>query len=97
MRKLFVTMAALGGFACLASVPALADSCAAQATAKKLHGAAETSFMNEMPVHGGRSARASQGEELTRRGNELHGQVHETMAPRRLPRDSSVNVGGGRH
>ena len=47
MSKLFVTMAALGGFACLASVPALADTCAAQATAKKLHGAAETSFVKK--------------------------------------------------
>ena len=47
MTKLFVTMAALGGFACLASVPALAYTCAAQATAKKLHGAAETSFVKK--------------------------------------------------
>lgn len=47
MRKLFVTMAALGGFTCLASVPALADNCATQATAKKLHGAAETSFVKK--------------------------------------------------
>ena len=32
--------------ACLAG-PALADSCAVQASAKKLHGAAETSFMKK--------------------------------------------------
>jgi hypothetical protein len=36
-------VAALG---CLAG-PALADTCSAQATAKKLHGAAETSFMKK--------------------------------------------------
>lgn len=32
--------------ACLAS-PALADSCSAQASSKKLHGAAETSFIKK--------------------------------------------------
>ena len=37
---------ALAAIACLAS-PALADTCAAQATAKKLHGAAETSFVKK--------------------------------------------------
>jgi hypothetical protein len=36
----------LGAVGCLAG-PALADTCSAQATAKKLHGAAETSFMKK--------------------------------------------------
>ena len=42
MRGLIV-LAALG---CLAG-PALADTCSAQATAKNLHGAAQTSFMKK--------------------------------------------------
>ncbi len=42
MRTLIV-LAALG---CLAG-PALADTCSAQATAKSLHGAAQTSFMKK--------------------------------------------------
>jgi hypothetical protein len=42
MRMLMVLAASL----CFAA-PALADTCAAQATAKKLHGAAQTSFMNK--------------------------------------------------
>ena len=42
MRKL-IALAAIG---CLAG-PALADTCSAQATAKKLHGAAETSFLKK--------------------------------------------------
>jgi hypothetical protein len=42
MRALIV-LAALG---CLAG-PALADTCSAQATAKNLHGAAQTSFMKK--------------------------------------------------
>ena len=41
--RLLMIVAALG---CLAG-PALADTCSAQATAKKLHGAAETSFMKK--------------------------------------------------
>jgi hypothetical protein len=43
MRTL-IAVAALG---CLAAGPALADSCSAQAAAKKLHGAAETSFVKK--------------------------------------------------
>ena len=41
--RLLIALAAVG---CLAG-PALADTCAAQATVKKLHGAAETSFMKK--------------------------------------------------
>jgi len=41
--RLLIALAAVG---CLAG-PALADTCAAQATAKKLHGAAETSFLKK--------------------------------------------------
>ncbi len=37
---------ALAATACLAS-PVLADTCSAQATTKKLHGAAETSFVKK--------------------------------------------------
>jgi hypothetical protein len=37
---------ALAATACLAG-PVLADTCSAQATAKKLHGAAETSFVKK--------------------------------------------------
>ena len=44
MTKMFVAIAAM---ACLASGSALADTCSAQATAKKLHGAAETSFVKK--------------------------------------------------
>jgi hypothetical protein len=36
----------LAAIGCLAG-PALADSCSAQATTKKLHGAAETSFLKK--------------------------------------------------
>ena len=41
--RLLIALAAVG---CLAG-PALADNCAAQAVAKKLHGAAETSFVKK--------------------------------------------------
>jgi hypothetical protein len=40
------TLIALAAAACLAA-PALADTCSEQATSKKLHGAAQTSFMNK--------------------------------------------------
>jgi hypothetical protein len=41
--RLLIALAAIG---CLAG-PVLADTCSAQATAKKLHGAAETSFVKK--------------------------------------------------
>jgi hypothetical protein len=43
MRAL-IALAAVG---CLISAPAFAEGCAAQASAKKLHGAAETSFVKK--------------------------------------------------
>lgn len=43
MRAL-IALAAVG---CLIAAPAFAEGCAAQATAKKLHGAAETSFLKK--------------------------------------------------
>ncbi len=41
--RVLIALAAIG---CIAS-PVLADTCSAQATAKKLHGAAETSFVKK--------------------------------------------------
>jgi hypothetical protein len=41
--RMLIALAAIG---CLAG-PALADTCSAQATAKKLRGAAETSFLKK--------------------------------------------------
>ncbi len=43
MTRILITLAAIG---CLAG-PALADTCSAQASSKKLHGAAQTSFMTK--------------------------------------------------
>ncbi|MEI9899237.1 MAG: PsiF family protein [Hyphomicrobium sp.] len=45
--KFTIAAVIAGSFAALASTSALADTCAAQATAKKLHGAAETSFVKK--------------------------------------------------
>ena len=42
-----LVMAAMGCVVSLASGAAMADTCAAQVTAKKLHGAAETSFVKK--------------------------------------------------
>ena len=47
MIKMFAAMAAMGCVVSLASGAAMADTCAAQVTAKKLHGAAETSFVKK--------------------------------------------------
>ena len=41
--RMLITLAAAAAF----SAPALADSCTAQAGAKNLHGAAQTSFMKK--------------------------------------------------
>ncbi len=43
MTRILIALTAIG---CLAG-PALADTCASQASAKKLHGAAETSFVKK--------------------------------------------------
>ncbi len=45
--RLMIAVVAAGTFAGLASSASLADTCAAQAAAKKLHGAAETSFVKK--------------------------------------------------
>ena len=41
--RMLIALAAIGFLA----TPVLADTCSAQATAKKLHGAAETSFLKK--------------------------------------------------
>ena len=41
--RMLIALAAIGFLA----APVLADTCSAQATAKKLHGAAETSFLKK--------------------------------------------------
>ena len=77
--RLLIALAAVG---CLAG-PALADTCATQATVKKLHGAAETSFVKKC------TSDAKMKCEADAKAKNLHGAA-ETSFTAKCVRDSGA-------